>query len=305
MRDALLRDLAELDEVEVIIAYDTRLSPPLAHHAIPITDEDDVWQIWGQCIAEADAVWPIAPETGGILLRLTALVNNHRKRLLGSSAEAIELTSSKYATWQALQAAGINTVMTHLPERWIGNPGTAWVVKPDDGVGCEGSMIFATSQALLDWLAQGRGGGHIIQPFSPGIPASLSLLCGLGQAVLLSCNRQKVSLESGSFSYSGSVVNGMFEHWDAFEALAQQVVRTIPGLAGYVGVDVLVDQEQVRVLEINPRLTTSYVGLQEAMGFNPARLIVDLLYNHGSSFAGFSMPQPFLRNVVDVTLNEN
>lgn len=304
MRDALLRDLAELDGVEVIMTYDSRLPPPFVYHAIPIAKDDDAWKIWDQCIANANAVWPIAPEADGVLLRLTALINNHNKTLLGSSPEAVELTSSKYATWLALQAVGINAVVTCLPQHWTREYGT-WVVKPDDGAGCEGSMIFATSQALVDWLVQGYGDGYIIQPFMPGIAASLSLLCGQGRARLLSCNRQKMSLESGSFSYSGSVVNGMAKHWNAFEALALQITRAIPGLAGYVGVDVLVDHDHVRVLEINPRLTTSYVGLHEAMGFNPARLVVDLLYNHGSSSAGFSMPQPFLRNVVDVTLNEN
>ena len=53
----------------------------------------------------------------------------------------------------------------------------------------------------------------------------------------------------------------------------------LPGLAGYVGMDVIVDDGRVTVLEINPRLTTSYAGLHRAIGRNPAGLVLDLLYN--------------------------
>jgi predicted ATP-grasp superfamily ATP-dependent carboligase len=48
--------------------------------------------------------------------------------------------------------------------------------------------------------------------------------------------------------------------------LARQAVAVVPGLAGYVGVDVILgdaaDGSRDWVIEINPRLTTSYVGLR-------------------------------------------
>jgi hypothetical protein len=55
-------------------------------------------------------------------------------------------------------------------------------------------------------------------------------------------------------------------------ALAERAVRTVPGLLGYVGVDlVLVEKpEGDRVIEINPRLTTSYLGLRRLVRGNLA-----------------------------------
>ena len=306
MRDALLRDLAQLPEVEVIVSCDARLPPPLSQQLalqiVEIAPEDDVWQAWSHCIASADAVWPIAPETDGALLRLTALVESQQKILFGSNSDAVKLAGSKYATWLALQAADINVVPTYLPENWPGNQAGHWVAKPDDGVGCAGIIYFDTTAALTDWLAQGGGTGHVIQPFMPGIPASISMLCRQRRAWLLSCNRQKVSLHGASFVYSGSLVNGMAQHWTEFDALAQRIARAIPGLCGYFGVDVLVDEGQLQVFEINPRLTTSYVGLHEAIGCNPARLVLDLLYNHASTSAGFNMLKGSTQHVADVTV---
>lgn len=304
MRDALLRDLGELQDVEVAITYDTRLPVPTSiSQAIPVSNQDDVWQIWSQCIAEADAIWPIAPETGGMLLRLTELVNSHHKTLLGCGVEGVKLASSKLATYLALQAAGVCTVPTYKPQDWPKDQRMHWVAKPDDGVGCEGSAYFATSETLVNWIAQGREASHIIQPFQTGIPASISMLCKRGQAWLLSCNQQKITLDSGTFAYHGSVLNGMAGHWPAFEIVAQQVASAIPSLSGYVGIDILVDENQIYVLEVNPRLTTSYVGLHEAIGCNPARLVLDLLYNHGFQPSDFKMPEEISRNVIEVTLD--
>ena len=53
------------------------------------------------------------------------------------------------------------------------------------------------------------------------------------------------------------------------------------------------------VLEINPRLTTSYVGLRRAMDCNPAQLVLDMFYN-----AAFERPLTMARNVVEISLDQ-
>jgi predicted ATP-grasp superfamily ATP-dependent carboligase len=320
MRDALLRDIAGVDlvwlkEIEIITSHDVRLPPPqYAHQAVPVAPGDDVWEIWRSCIDDCDAVWLIAPESDGVLSRLTEIVTRLGKTLLGSTQMSVDSTSSKLRTQLALQAAGIATVPTcrfaDWPQNadWLQNSGNSWVAKPDDGVGCSDNAYFEYADELRAWMEQGRMLTHIIQPYQSGIPASLSMLCKHGQAWLLSSNLQKIMLHkntptSGKFSYAGSVVNGMVAHWTAFELVAQQVAAAFPGLCGYIGVDMIVEESagasQIHVLEINPRLTTSYVGLRDAIGCNPANLILDLFYNEH-----FRFTQKIARNVVEITLNE-
>jgi predicted ATP-grasp superfamily ATP-dependent carboligase len=48
-------------------------------------------------------------------------------------------------------------------------------------------------------------------------------------------------------------------------------------LWGYVGVDLVLTGDGPVVLEINPRLTTSYCALRPALGLNTAALVLDLL----------------------------
>lgn len=296
MLESLLADLLELPGIEVMTTRDSRLTPlslPVTVH-IP-QHADDVWPLWQRCIAEADAVWPIAPESGGVLERVSFLAQS--KMLMGSTPDAVRIAASKYATALHLNRNGVAAVPTLLPAEFSPQNGR-YVAKPDNGAGCEDTRLFDDCGQLQSWLVSGRTESHVIQPWLEGEASSLSMLCLDGQARLLSCNRQLIEVEDDSISYRGSLLNGMAEHWDVFEGIARQVARVLPGLAGYVGVDVIVDDRMVTVLEINPRLTTSYAGLHRAIGRNPAGLVLDLLYNGRMVEA-----DDLQRNVVEVRVD--
>jgi hypothetical protein len=49
---------------------------------------------------------------------------------------------------------------------------------------------------------------------------------------------------------------------------------------GYVGVDFVLTEKKPVLIELNPRLTTSYVGLRKVVGLNPAKAIVDAVTKH-------------------------
>src|SRR5690606_23926266 len=115
---------------------------------------------------------------------------------------------------------------------------------------------------------------------------------------------QYIVLENGRFAYRGGVVNGLHEHWKSFDMLAGQIAQALPDLAGYIGVDVIFDvdnPQQFEVLEINPRLTTSYTGLKKAIGVNPAALILDLFNLDTQKMTPFSLPR-ITKNIIEITL---
>lgn len=300
MLGALLGDLGVLPQVQLLTTRDARL-PPLA---VPVDvivagGGADIWQCWEDCLRQADAVWPIAPESGGALERLSRLAVQHGKVLLGSSPAAVALAASKYATSATLAVQQVATVPTFRPAEISRELCGPWVAKPDDGAGCDDTCYFEQTSELMPWLRQGRRmQTHVVQPYLQGEAASLSMLCHAGEARLLACNRQLIALQQGRFSYHGSELNGMLQHWTLFERLAQEVTRALPGLSGYVGVDVVLSDGEATVIEVNPRLTTSYVGLGRAMGCNPARLVLELLYNDG-----FQSFPDIARNVVKVSID--
>jgi predicted ATP-grasp superfamily ATP-dependent carboligase len=277
MRDALLRDLSSLPYC-VNTTVDARLSAP-EHCAecVVVQANDDVWQIWEAQIQAADAVWFIAPETDGVLHYLTQIAGLQGRLVLGCGAASIKIGSEKLATCLALEEAGIATTPTYTFENWPKSH-WIWLAKPNDGAGCGDTVCFNNADDLQDWIVQNdKQLTHVIQAYQPGENASISCVMKNGKAQLLSCNTQQIEINNHRLSYQGGVINGLREHWQAFELIANKIAKALPDLAGYVGIDVIVDGEEVIVVEINPRLTTSYVGLYEAIGRNPAELIINIL----------------------------
>ena len=303
MRDAVLADFAQIPEVQIIQTCDARLAQP--DNAIPIDARLDVWAIWERCMQEADAVLLIAPEMDGALSKLTKMAESLGKRVLGCASSAVELAGDKWLTYQMLQAHQISTLPTFLyadfsHQQLSNKQKGSWVAKAIDGAGCHDMAYFEDKGALTAWM-QTRKQSHIIQPFQSGQAASLSMFCKAGKAYLLSCNQQKIEIKHQQFTYYGTVLNGMLAHQQAFAAIAQSIAQAMPALAGYVGVDLVVSEgaagHDYYVLEINPRLTTSYVALHQACGVNPARMLLDLFYNEA-----FQMPV-IAHHRIDISLN--
>ncbi|MES2579389.1 MAG: ATP-grasp domain-containing protein [Pseudomonadota bacterium] len=280
MRNALLRDLSSLPYT-ISTTVDTRLEAPKHCHAcVTIDANEGAWEVWADQMQLADAVWVIAPETDDLLQKLTELAVQQGKLLLGCGISAIKISSEKLATYFMLQQAGIRTIPTYTIKNWPKTVGQ-WLAKPNNGAGCDETVLFDDADGLLRWLEQNnKTQSHVVQPYQQGVPASISCVMHQGRAQVLSCNKQIIMMKNNHLSYAGSQVNGMRHLWPEFELEAQKIAEICTDLNGYVGIDVIVDTQndnQITVVEINPRLTTSYSGLAEATGENPAELIVNTL----------------------------
>jgi predicted ATP-grasp superfamily ATP-dependent carboligase len=288
MLGALLRDLAELTEVEVVAGRDPRLPPVAVSHVINPLPGEDTFALYARGLALADAAWPTAPETGGTLERLGRQTEAAGKTLLGCRPDAVRLAASKRDTANVLRDAGIPMVPTFSHADRLPCLSGSWVTKPDDGAGCE------DSQLLPDWAAAGARLAEdpdrlVAQPWIEGEALSLSMLCHPGTARLLSCNRQQVGIEDSRLTLQGVVVNAFPDVNGCLAELASNIAAAIPGLWGYVGVDLILTRHGPVVLEINPRLTTSYCGLRQAVGVNTAAMVLGLLRSGG--YADGSAPR--------------
>lgn len=318
MRDALLRDLAELDQYELVTLHDFRLAAPIqAKHSIAVAPGKFKEQ-FTQALGQVDMVWLIAPESKGALLELSELCYEAEKAengsvFIGSGFDTMLTGTSKTLCYEALHAARIYTLPVHAGEDLIQEPYyeslqhqhlEKWVVKPEDGAGCEGIRVFESLHDLKGWIAQDERFQHFLaQPYQQGIAASFSMLCRNGKAWLLSCNQQHIELHNSAFKLTGVTVNGMLPYWQRFETIARKIAQMLPDALGYIGVDVIVapETDKIYVLEINPRLTTSYVGLHEALNANPAKLILDCVLNDRFEMPNFTK-NSLMQNQVEVQL---
>ena len=280
MLNAVLTELLQLPGIEMVTFRDAGI--PQAQwingenslEMILIENQEAFHRSWHDLIQSCDAVWPIAPETDGILEKLCYDVEISGKILLTSPSHVVRQTASKHSTQELLVQYGIAVVPTYRLSHSRIDLGPPWVVKPDDGVGCEGSFIVDCGEDLNRCCAEMNLENFVIQPLKDGKSLSLSVLFNRGKGLLLSCNRQCVDYSANSIQLTGCDVNAIQDIDGRFARLATQVAKAFPGLWGYAGIDLIVTEEDILVLEINPRLTTSYAGLAKALGINVAELIL-------------------------------
>lgn len=276
MARALVRDLAELSGVDLLMSRDPRLPALAGPETIVPAPGEDALALYARGVAAADAAWPTAPETDRVLERLAQATRDAGRLLLGCRPDAVRLATSKRATAERLRQAGIAAVPTFAATEEVPPLPGRWVVKPDDGAGCEDTVVLPDRQSALDRLAEAPD-RLVAQPWIEGPALSLSLLCAEGFARLLCCNRQRVRIAGGRLALEGITVNAVPDVGGELAALAGRIAAAIPDLWGYVGVDLVATASGPVVLEINPRLTTSYCGLRPALQVNAAELVLGLL----------------------------
>jgi len=252
MRDALVADFAMIPAVEVLVCADKT----------------------------ADWSLVIAPESDGILFQTARQMFDRRSQLLGSSLATIQLCTDKLALSHHWREHSIPTPATtdREPTRCEVFP-VVW--KPQDGAGSTATFklnsAFDIASAKARLAAENHTGPMILQEFVPGRAASLAFLCGPRGHVPLLPTFQLLS-DDGRFKYLGGELPIPPEFAERAVRLGQRAVDCVPGLLGYVGVDLVLgyaaDGSKDYAIEINPRLTTSYVGLRELADFNIAEAML-------------------------------
>jgi len=264
--------------------------PNEADKIISVSSSNEVDEKLRELSGVADAVYVIAPESGQVLEKLVQSIETSGGTSLNCKIDAIKQVSNKMATYETLKRLGLKvpeTVLLDIHEkttnikRLIKELGYPLVFKPLDGVSCgglslvkdEGDIAGAVKKVARESLSK----QFIVQKVIRGKAASACVISTGDKALSVTLNRQLVTLASPddeSGYYGGVVPLDHSLEKDALKA-AERVVEGIGGLKGYVGVDIILADEVPVVLEVNPRLTTSYVGLRRVANFNPAEAIVD------------------------------
>ncbi len=266
MLHATAADFAALRGARVEVTRDVRLGPcqvpGVTTHVVRSARQSE--QIARSRAAGADWTLIIAPEFNGHLLGRCRLVEQAGGRLLGPAPPLVRLASDKQATIEHLAAHGIPVPTGIRIVRGDRLPDDALypaVLKPCDGAGSLGVRLIDSPGDLSDVADCDLR----LETFCAGTPASVAILCGpRGMVPLMGC-RQHIE-QDGSFAYQGGSLP--LEPMLAKRAvrLAMRAVETLESPFGYIGVDLVLGHDprgaQDVVIEINPRVTTSYVGLR-------------------------------------------
>ena len=296
MLRALVEDLTAIG-AEVSALWDRRhLLPNLptaAIHSVGTAEEERA--AFHRVAAEAEATILIAPEFCGFLLERCRWAEGAGARLVSPSSGFVELTSDKHRTAEVLSAAGVAVPhglaldADQLLPREFRYPA---VLKPRDGAGSQSIRLIDRPAVDERALAQPSR----MEEFCPGVAASVAVLCGPAQQLVLPPCGQILS-DDGRFTYLGGRLPLEPALASRARGLARQAMAAVPKARGYVGIDLVLgghpDGREDVVIEINPRLTTSYVGLRQLARGNISQAMLAIAGGQTASLSFDARPLQF------------
>ncbi|MEM3522891.1 MAG: ATP-grasp domain-containing protein, partial [Candidatus Bathyarchaeia archaeon] len=211
---------------------------------------------------------------------------------INSKPEAIKLVSDKARMLLELSQKGFKVPETLNPFEisLIKEMGFPLIIKPCFSAGCEGLKIVKNMNEFHKAFKKLHKAYNqlIVQKLVKGIPASVSLITDGFNVKHLSLNKQFIELNKPEYLGGYTPLNHKLKQ-KAFN-IAERIVKNFKGLKGYIGIDVILSKNEVYIVEINPRLTVSYVGLSKVSRINLAKPIVESclksLPNFNISFNG-------------------
>lgn len=270
MRDALAADFARRPGTRVVVSG-------LPDGADGVDDE----VAFRTHSAEADWSVVIAPESRGLLEERYSWARAVGARVLGPSPGAVARTTNKLTLAAEWQAAGVPTPDTRPVDAWPAGRFPC-VIKPFDGAGSFATFLTCDDNEFAESVRvatlEGEPAGRLIaQDYVPGRAASIAFMVGPTGALPLLPTFQRLS-HDGRFRYEGGVFPISPNLAGRAVDLGRRAIAGIHGLFGYVGVDLVLgaaaDGSADRAIEINPRFTTSYIGLRTLANTNLADLLL-------------------------------
>ncbi len=228
-----------------------------------------------------DAAFIIAPESGGKLLELTRAIEQETE-LLSCPSGTVSRLANKPSSFELVdqQCNFLSVPRTLTTEsttkeisRAIPKMGLPLVIKPPDGAGCEGTTIVRSNSDCRRAAAKLRSSGWnsaIIQEFKQGRHLSATFMAMESEVIPLAINTQAIQASQELEYLGGSSpfplpVRGL---WDDISSMV-----TKSKLKGLMTLDFVYSQGKAHFMEINPRMTTSCIGIEKIIQKGLASII--------------------------------
>jgi predicted ATP-grasp superfamily ATP-dependent carboligase len=205
----------------------------------------------------------IAPDH--LLSKFSMILEQHTHNL-GCGFMTVALCANKIQTRKILSQHGIA-----VP----GEPGAGQnVIKPVKGCGAQGVRLSDKEPGAGEFAERYIEGEHLSVSIIPNRVIGDACLYFKGNPpAILAINRQNIEIDSkGAFHYLGGETPVHPSRETEIISIARKVAEVL-GCQGYCGIDMVV-ADNVYVIEVNPRITTSLVGIAACMEEEIANLIV-------------------------------
>jgi len=267
-----------------------------------VKPKEDFLQKYIDCVRKSTFCFIIAPEFSKHLYKLTQIVKDHKKNLLSIDLKGVQLGTSKLETYNYFIANKVNTPKSYnIPFKAgfidldfllqkFDQLGNSIIIKPEDGAGSELIFHFEDKDQIRLFFKNHKETfdmerSYIVQEFIEGDDLSISIInrtnpkkAGIMDQIILSINTQivqnlgpnKESIYLGGFT----PIENYEELRDRFEKILKNMDLT--SFYGFFGIDFIKKADNsIFFIEINPRLTTSYIGIRNVLDYNPLEILLN------------------------------
>ncbi|TWU36582.1 carbamoyl phosphate synthase-like protein [Novipirellula aureliae] len=277
---AMLRSLVAdlLHFAEVTVPIDSRFGLDLGDADLVLMHpEATMFGQWVSAARDCDAAILVAPENDGILAKSAAMLRAAGVDVVAGSGDFLRTASDKLQTAKVLLRSGV------AHPRYVALSDTRYesemqchdrfVLKPRDGCGTHEIRIFDSYEEAKSELTNEL----LLQPWLSGRAVSVSLVASGQHQTFLPAVSQEFSDDSCHYVGGRGPLDDDSQSRAALLA-CRAIAAMPPTVRGFVGVDLLLGDcaSEDCVIEINPRLTTSYVGLRQIIHGNLAARLFDL-----------------------------
>ncbi len=280
MLQAVLADCSKIQDIELVTTRDARIAIDIEYVEIHVVENAiDYLQQLTLIASQCDATWVIAPESEGVLDSIVSHLTKQKVTLINCDVESIRISGDKLACAAYLADHGIQTIPV-LSEQQAHTLQAPVIIKDRYGAGCEGLARFDTGIDALQCIDDYSQ--WVVQPYLEGKHLSVSTLFSKHKAIIIALNEQELNFENNTPKLLACKVNAISLNHEV-ATLIDQINDALPGLKGYVGIDLVQVDNIFYVVDINPRLTSSYVGLSDVIENNPAELCINSVLDNNFS----------------------
>ncbi|MFW9937598.1 MAG: ATP-grasp domain-containing protein [Candidatus Thorarchaeota archaeon] len=337
MLRSLISDFKRIDyEISTLLDHRiTSLTKYLNADFIDVVNPDDNFiSKFKENMRQCKYCFIIAPEFSNILYNLTKIAFMMNKVILSVKLEGIQLASSKFLTYNYFKTYSVLTPTTysipykesHLDLNFIlqklNEINKPIIIKPNDGVGAELIYYFESRRQIENFFHSYEdkfdlSRKFILQEYISGDDLSISLLIYRdSNPLIISVNSQFINIKETNFD---SQYFGGYTPVENFYSIKAQIQANLKKLDltkfnSFLGIDFIKNKQNLDYfIEINPRLTTSYIGIRNVIKTNLVELMLtpdkydfdhyDLEPHYFSKFCRLELERPDDKNYAKNTNN--
>ena len=271
MTNSLYRDCLKSKNISFKYFQDYRLNSIKKSNSVIVKDKKQIYNI--KFLKKFDWILPILPENDSILYNYISFLENNNCKKISSDKKTILLLSDKLRFYKFCIENNIPTIPTHTlmfykKLKHIGK----YIIKDRFGVGCSYVKIYNDIHNINPKTFTKK----IIQPYFNGDDYSISVFFTKNNFKFLTINKQYIVEKDNRFlKLEKILVNVKSISLIKISYILSKLKKLLPGLIGYIGIDIIIKNSNIYIVEINPRFTTSFAGLHGSLGIN----LIDLFVN--------------------------